>query len=827
MTALALGLAAPAGATPVRIASYGSGPGKVRNPEGVAVDASGAGGVEAGTLYVADRNNHRIDRFGPAGDFQLAWGWGVADGMSHELQSCGPAALDSEGEPEPTKRCFAAAREAGGATATGPGAVTPGALAVDSEGDVYVADSSHRRITKFGPDGEFLFMAGKGVDQGGGTPANPGNLCTAAYLANGDICGEGLSGTGPGEFTAPASPALDPSGDLWVLDEKRVVELDSDGIYLAQAPLPGGIAGSGLAVDSTGDLHTVRLGVNEEQEIQFEGMSSNVSQFKLEDLPAGCAAATAPITYAAGAQTRSERISDALEAACGAGAGLEVAYGEVENSVLIRFKGKFEYEDASQFGCTVLTSPGGCPVATNHDGAPPGVLRLHPEGTPVSALSEVGTPLDEGGKPEALALDSEDNLYVGDRTAPYRLMVFDGGELASVFGAGQVIGSPRGNALAVDEGAARLYVASQSDTEAASVVQAFPLPGPGPLIEDQHVTEGTPGPTGATLAATLNPENEETAYRFEYDTAPYAAGEPEGEHGAQAGAGSLAASFEVADVETSLSGLNPDTTYHFRLCADNATASTCGPDTTFNTRTAVGIEAQWAAAVGARDAALRATLDPLGATEVTWWVRYGPGGALDHETAHLQLAGPAPLTVSASIEGLDPATAYSYRFVAHAGQDGHPYTVEGETHRFTTQPAGLGAALPDSRAWEMVSPPDKHGGLIRAFSNGAIQAAADGGALAYLSIGSLEADPEASGAPRASSTLARRGPGGAWAGRDLTPLHTEITAPLVLPEYKLFSADLGGALLEPVARHAALPGGGRTDPLPARQHRPSRIHPAG
>ena len=120
----ALALTAPAQAQAQTIASYGSGPGKVWFPVGVAVDQSN------GDLYVADRANFRIDRFDSEGRFELAWGWGVADGTSQELQSCGPAVL-----PEGTKRCFAAAREAGGNTATGPGAVTPGAVAVAREGE--------------------------------------------------------------------------------------------------------------------------------------------------------------------------------------------------------------------------------------------------------------------------------------------------------------------------------------------------------------------------------------------------------------------------------------------------------------------------------------------------------------------------------------------------------------------------------------------------------------------------------------------------------------------------------------------------------------------
>ena len=718
--------AAPAGAAPATIASYGSGPGEVWNPVGVALDATGAG-AEAGTLYVADRNNHRIDAFGPGGDFLLAWGWGVADGASQELQVCGPGAA------EPTRRCF----KASSTTASGPGAVAPEAVAVEpSSGDVYVADASNRRIAKFGPDGEFLFMVGKGVDQGGGSPAHPGNICTAGYLEDGDDCGRGESGTGPGEFTAPQSLAFDPSGNLWVGDTDRLVELRADGTpgEAGEVALPGAGQTRSLATDSAGDFYLV---------------------------------------------------SAAL----------------------------------------------------------PGVRKLEPDGAPYPAPY----PLDEAGNPRAVTVDGEDRVYLGDcgastPTCPgYRFMVYDpGGVQTAQFGAGQVIGAPGGelgsNALALDAGAGggkRLYVAAPTVSDIDNAVQAFAVPQPGPLPEDQRVKEGTPLPgawlaplpTAATLQASLNPENEATDYRFEYDTAPYAEGEGEGEHGAAVGEGSLPAGFEDVGVEAQLEGLLPDTTYHFRLCATNATASVCGPDTELQTRTAIGIEAQWVAALAARDAALRATLDPLGATDVTWWVQYGSGGALDRETEHRPLAGESPLTVSAPLAGLDPASGYSYRFVAHATQDGHPYTTYGETHAFTTQPAGLGASLPDSRAWEMVTPPDKHGAAITAYSQGTVQAAAGGEALAYLSRGSVQASPEGNSSPRLSSTLARRGEGGRWQSRDLTPPHTATG--FGTPEYKLFSSELGRALLEPVRLPAALPGGERTHPLPARERRAPHLHPTG
>ena len=114
----------------------------------------------------------------------------------------------------------------------------------------------------------------------------------------------------------------------------------------------------------------------------------------------------------------------------------------------------------------------------------------------------------------------------------------------------------------------------------------------------------------------------------------------------------------------------------------------------------------------------------------------------------------------------------------------------------------------------MVSPPDKHGGRIRAFPEGAMQAAENGNALAFLSLGSLEANPEGSRLFEASSELSRRAPGGQWGSRDLTPPHSAVTQ-LALGtgfEYSLFSAELGRALLVPRTATPLSPAAGERTP---------------
>ena len=181
-----------------------------------------------------------------------------------------------------------------------------------------------------------------------------------------------------------------------------------------------------------------------------------------------------------------------------------------------------------------------------------------------------------------MTLDEAGNVYVGDATAPYRFKVYNpAGEQISQFGAGQVVGQPQGNALAIGEDARKLYVASNGSSEASSAVQAFPLPEPGPLPENEHVENLLP--STVTLAAELNPEGHETTYHFEWGVSEA--------YGESSPTKTLPSEgFDPEAVEAEIEELIPSTTYHFRLCATNSAGTVCGPDTTFTTPPAVVID---------------------------------------------------------------------------------------------------------------------------------------------------------------------------------------------------------------------------------------------
>jgi DNA-binding beta-propeller fold protein YncE len=145
------------------------------------------------------------------------------------------------------------------------------------------------------------------------------------------------------------------------------------------------------------------------------------------------------------------------------------------------------------------------------------------------------------------------------------------------------------------------------------------------------------------------------------------------------------------------------------------------------------------------------------------------------------------------VKGLSASSTYHVRAIAHNALG----EVIGEERMFTTQGPGGTLSLPDERSWELVSPPDKHAGVLSPQpGEGVIEAAADGGAIAYLANAPTEAAPE--GYAGEVQVLSQRS-ASAWSSRDIASPHVGGTgsAAGVAPEYRLFAEDLSAAVLQP------------------------------
>lgn len=663
-------LAAPLTASsgsPTTIAEYGTDAGQVSSPQGAAVDRSN------GDLYIAEFNNRRVSKFDSEGKFLFAVGYGVADGVTKELQTCGPQATP------PTKHCVFANFYPVGLFAE---SVAVDNSAGPSRGDFYVSEPFlQHRVSKFTSSGQLIFMVGRNVnktkvEEAGATQAEK-DFCTAS---SGDSCGQGESGTAANEFSGGHMPlAVDSNGVVWVGDNERLISFS-----------PAGAPGAEVSLAGAGDTHSLALD------------SSN-------DFYVG-----------------SESITGIRKLQAGTGTLLET--------------------------------------------------------------------LDASGQAWPVTLDEAGNVYIGDSTSPYRFKVYNpSGEQVAQFGADQVIGDPGRegtNAIAVDKATGKLYTASSSPSESESVVQAFPLPEPGPLPENEHVENLLP--TTVTLTASLNPEDHKTTYHFEWGTSE--------SYGATTPTQTLTAQeFEPETVEAQLKALIPSITYHFRLCATNSAGTVCGPDSVFTTSPPVAIDPEWATGVTAHTAELHTEMDPLG-VEAEAWLEWGTDEGYGHLVPLANLGeGFGAVARQAALTGLQPGTAYHYRFTARDTRDGHVYTVHGADRGFTTQVGSLGFRLADNRAWEMVSPSEKHGARLVGGGEIHLQASVDGNGLAYQSYLSTEVDPEGNRILESSMNLARRQADGSWLSKDITPPNQNVTSPTVGEgtEYKLFNADLSEAIVDP------------------------------
>jgi DNA-binding beta-propeller fold protein YncE len=289
--ALAFGLVAAAGPAQAftyvnSFGSLGSGDGQFHFVNQIAVDP-------AGSIYAADGNNERIEKFSPGGSFLAQFG-GPGDGDGQFAGVYG-VAVDPTGS-------FVYATDGGthnrvneyttggsfvrswGATGTGDGEFNlPSGVAVAPSGDVYVGDNSNDRVEEFtstgafvrkwgttgSGDGQLMGPDGVAVDSAGHVwVTEDQNHRLQEFTASGGFIRVVTSVDGE-PFGGPFAISLDSAGHVWVSDEKAVEELDGSGSFIAA--YSGGTGATafselnGLAVDchgvyaADGDLDRIEL----------------------------------------------------------------------------------------------------------------------------------------------------------------------------------------------------------------------------------------------------------------------------------------------------------------------------------------------------------------------------------------------------------------------------------------------------------------------------------------------------------------------------------------------------------------------------------------
>jgi hypothetical protein len=424
-----------------------------------------------------------------------------------------------------------------------------------------------------------------------------------------------------------------------------------------------------------------------------------------------------------------------------------------------------------------------------------------------------GCPLPE---PFSVAVDSAENLYVGSDAEPSGVDEFDSSHtcVAQTAGTPDAPFSPVWG-VAVNA-AGDMYVAELgkdvNGSREPGLVSVF---GPPTLMADVKTgAASSVSDTSESIAGTVDPEGTATTYQFEYGRKGY--GES-GQYGSvsPASPGVVGDDSSIHTLSAGLTGLTPDTIYHYRIIANNAKGAeggtSYGSDGSFRTA-GVKIGEQSASASSA-SAQLSAQVNDLG-TASTYFFEYSTGeGCFASESCPKTPVEPLAavegyVSVSAHVEGLQPHTLYYYRVVVNnvfaggvLGQSFAEPPVD-----FSTLALGF-PGLPDGRVFEMVTPPNNESADVSVpFEQGTqgergntnshgtdgtearsapFQAAAGGDAVTYA------ADPTTGGNGREGENqyLATRGPEGGWTQVNVQPAGLESAG------YEAFSPELSLGVL--------------------------------
>jgi uncharacterized protein (TIGR03437 family) len=368
-------------------------------PSSVTVDASG-------TMYIADSGNQRIRRVDPGGIITTIAGTGTA-GFSGDGASATAAtfsnpiavALDASGavnvadENNNRIRRFvvggAVTTLAGMTTSVGDGGqspqatlVSPTGAAVDSAGNLYIADKSANRIRKVTPSGTISTVAGNGQTGGSG---NNGPATSAA-------------------LNAPQGVAVDSAGNLYIADtannEIRRVDAATGKITAFAGPgccyAGAGTGGDGgpatgalllspraVAVDGPGNVYFV-------DQVRINGVEEGVAVRRVTtDGKINIWVGGGPVTGFTGDG------GSPLKAELGGSLSTAIAIGP-DNSLYIADTSNNRVRKVDSAGASINTVAGNGQGSTSGDGG---------------AATSAGVP-----GPESVAVDAAGNLYIGNGT---------------------------------------------------------------------------------------------------------------------------------------------------------------------------------------------------------------------------------------------------------------------------------------------------------------------------------------------------------------------------------------------------------------------------
>jgi len=348
---------------------------------------------------------------------------------------------------------------------------TPYGVAIDSAGNIFVADSNNNRIQKFNSSGPYISQFG-------------------------------TSGAGDGQFNRPIGVAFDVSGNIYVANngDNRVQKFNSSFTHLLTFNLVGAFAyGQGIDVDASGNIYVVDQ--NNDRIQKFN--SSGVYQSQIGSAGSGNGELSGPDGVAV----------DALG---------NIYVADTGNSRVQKFNSSGTY--LSQFGTNgsgdgQFITPIGIAFDTSGniyvvDYISDRVQIFDSSGSYISQFGTSGTGNGQFDTPIGIAVDTSDNIYVVDMNNQ-RIQVFDTpGPAPQIFGYGPDTGLDTGG-TAVDFTTSNNVAGAQVlfDGIAATITLNNPY-------TDMHVTT-PPHAAGLVDVVIVNPDTSTSApVGFTYTASP-------------------------------------------------------------------------------------------------------------------------------------------------------------------------------------------------------------------------------------------------------------------------------------------------------------------
>jgi hypothetical protein len=300
-------------------------------------------------------------------------------------------------------------------------------------------------------------------------------------------------------------------------------------------------------------------------------------------------------------------------------------------------------------------------------------------------------------------------------------------------------------------------------------------------------TEADSGLVGSFVTLNGSLAGGETGYYFEYKKGPSCAG------GVKT---PLVAASGAQQVHVELRELARLSQYSYCLVAVDKYGVESGSSVSFEVgQVQPRVLGESVSSVATRTATVSAQIDPEGSA-TGYYFEYGRGVSYESRTAQFSAgAGEAPVSVTASLTGLDPGASYHVRVVAVDGVGSN----QGADISFATY-AATPAGLPDGRVYEMVSPAfnpydsevyETTAGLLKTATP--FEAAADGNAVVYAGLpgagGTGSSGSEAEGTVGEQYRATRSAQGG-WTQTNVTPTGVGIKN-----HYVGFSSDLSAGVV--------------------------------